>query len=129
MIQPIELYEYAPSPLRPDYKEVAGGRFLKDVLSELRQRLDADVTLAMDRLEYFGLDAVNAMATWPRHTRRIVCFAATGGSEGHYVHVGILYLDFGDSEPKYQHLFLGKTFHGLEHAQRIANACAVHLGA
>lgn len=47
---------------------------------------------------------------WPSQHRWIACFAVTGGSEGHYVHVEAI----GDE--KRELLFLGKTFLGMDNA-------------
>ncbi len=53
----------------------------------------------------------------------ISCFAVTGGSEGHYVHIEII---DGDKRTL---LYLGKTFEGMDHAYKIAQKCAELLGA
>ncbi len=47
---------------------------------------------------------------WPADYNWIACFAVTGGSEGHYVHVESITGDKRDL------LFLGKTFGGMEQA-------------
>ena len=61
---------------------------------------------------------------------RIVCFPVTGGSEGHYVHIGCLVDKGYDRDAvEYQEWFLVKTFRGMDHAAEIARRCAVLLGA
>lgn len=73
---------------------------------------------------------------WPAHTRFVACYAVTGGSEGHYVHVdavlscrvdGQAYRQ-GDPQHSVQ-LFCCKTFRGAAHAQAIAAKFAELLGA
>ncbi len=62
----------------------------------------------------------------------VACFAVTGGSEGHYIHVDAYpsrYTFGGVAEEKPIHLALGKTFKGWEHAWHIARICAEQLGA
>lgn len=55
---------------------------------------------------------------FPQEYNWIACYAVTGGSEGHYVHVDIIKGD------KRQMLYLAKTFRGYDHACEIA----AHLG-
>jgi hypothetical protein len=87
--------------------------------------------------EYFHLDSDiqyapnRADIEWPSRIRWLACYAVTGGSEGHYVHIDALMLE---GEGRDQHLvvrplFLGKTFQGMVHAQAIAAKCAELLGA
>ena len=55
----------------------------------------------------------------------IVCYAVTGGSEGHYIHVDAVSRQPGLGQPgKRYALFLGKSFQGMEFAYRVAKACA-----
>lgn len=72
-------------------------------------------------------DEQGVHARWPDGIRFIACFAVTGGSEGHYVHVDA-YREI-DGRFAVTQLFIGKTFRGMAHAQRIANLCAELLGA
>lgn len=63
---------------------------------------------------------------------RVVCFPVTGGSEGHYVHVGWLYQghdDHVDSDPRFFCLALIKTFRGWDAAVELANRAARAMGA
>lgn len=64
---------------------------------------------------------------WPTRWRWIASYAVTGGSEGHYIHIDIIGAD--GEEGKVRQVFLGKTFRGMAHAQRIAARCAELLGA
>lgn len=57
------------------------------------------------------------------------CYATTGGSEGHLVHIDILVKDPNGGRPILQGLVFIKTFQGMEVAQRMANKAAVLLGA
>ncbi len=66
--------------------------------------------------------------------RCVACFAVTGGSEGHYIHVELLGWDEEQSRRTGQSVgtrvlvFIGKTFQGLAHAQALASRLAVLLG-
>ena len=55
---------------------------------------------------------------FPQEYNWIACYAVTGGSEGHYVHVDVI---TGD---KRELLYLAKTFQGMGQALKIA----AHLG-
>lgn len=48
---------------------------------------------------------------WPIDAWRIACFAVTGGSEGHYIHIDMI-----DKNANVKNLILGKTFMGFDHA-------------
>lgn len=54
---------------------------------------------------------------------RIICYAVTGGNEGHYIHVDVI-RENGASDC----LALGKTFRGWDHAWAMAKRCAELLG-
>lgn len=122
------------------------GRKVVEIADELRQRLDA-VPGSQDETgwvcpfidEYFGLSTVwqhkhsngkpyysggCADVEWPSDYRWLACYAVTGGSEGHYIHI-----DFVRDDGAFEGVFLGKTFRGMAHAQRIAAKCAELLGA
>jgi len=58
---------------------------------------------------------------------RIICYAVTGGSEGHYVHVEIV-RERGEDANRIDCLALGKTFRGWDHAWAMAKRCAELLG-
>ena len=54
----------------------------------------------------------------------IACYAVTGGSEGHYIHVDLVQGYDCDYKGTSLHLVTGKTFLGLGHAMKIASRCA-----
>ncbi|MFH1921776.1 MAG: hypothetical protein ABIP48_18075 [Planctomycetota bacterium] len=58
---------------------------------------------------------------------RIICYAVTGGNEGHYVHVEIV-REKGLPGEQIDTLALGKTFRGWDHAWTMAKRCAELLG-
>ena len=93
-----------------------------DVYRKLRDVLQAEDLID----EYFSLAIETDATFWKllESHRWIACFAVTGGSEGHYVHVDLV--DGFDREwaGKALHLITGKTFLGLAHALKIANRCA-----
>lgn len=61
--------------------------------------------------------------------RKVVAYAETGGSEGHYVHVDLYCDDENDhGSQKVVPLMLIKTFKGMDAARRIANRLADSLG-
>lgn len=62
---------------------------------------------------------------------RVIVWATTGGSEGHYVHIGCIKQRDGDryvNPPTYHDLYLFKTFRGMEHAQKMAARFTELLG-
>jgi len=68
---------------------------------------------------------ITAESDWPEQGAKwIACYAVTGSNEGHYIHVDCVYND-----QTRDMIFLGKTFQGMDHAQRIACICAEELGA
>ena len=76
--------------------------------------------------EYFsGPSGPREDFTIPHDYRRVVCFPVTGGSEGHYWHVGILCPHPDGRVPLlYREIALGKTFAGWERCCELANRCA-----
>lgn len=95
---------------------------VSDVCQKLRDVLQAEALID----EYFSPSGMTDQPFWKlveRH-RWIACYAVTGGSEGHYVHVDLVYGYDGDWTGKVLHLITGKTFLGLAHALKIANRCA-----
>jgi len=98
-------------------------------VKQIWRRLDR--VLRRERLSDEGI----SMAEWRVNTtvpfwalipnpRWIACYAVTGGSEGHYVHVDLI-----GSEEARKLVFLCKTFEGMDHAYKIAQRCAELLGA
>lgn len=107
------------------------GRYIRDIHKELVERLgdmvDEYFHIASSRYEQPvspQSSVLTAVATWPDRYRWIACYAVTGGSEGHYIHVDIVYDD-----KRRDLVFLGKTFQGMGHAQKMAAKCAEELGA
>jgi hypothetical protein len=93
-----------------------------DVCRQLRAVLDEDDLID----EYFSLsiETDQTFVSLVQDYRWIACYAVTGGSEGHYIHVDLIDGYDGDYNGKAQHLITGKTFLGLDHALKIANRCA-----
>ena len=93
-----------------------------DVCRKLRAVLDEDNLLD----EYFSVSgmAERSFRYLVEGYRWIACYAVTGGSEGHYIHVDLIGGYDHDWSGKALHLITGKTFLGLTHAQKIANRCA-----
>jgi hypothetical protein len=95
------------------------GRKLGDIYKDLRTALGGMVD------GYFHLATPSLTEErWPRLVKWIACYVVTGASEGHYIHVDLIYHDNSR-----QLVFLGKTFLGAQHAQAIAAKCAEELGA
>jgi hypothetical protein len=98
-----------------------------DVCTKLRAVLQAEDLID----EYFSLSIVTDETFWSLNERYrwIACYAVTGGSEGHYIHVDLISGYGEDWTGKALHLITGKTFLGLAHALKIANRCAELLRA
>jgi hypothetical protein len=80
----------------------------------------------LDELDYFSFslkyerDINQDMSTQiPRRINWVACFAVEGGSEGHYIHVELIYSDEKGNQRR-ELAFLGKTFMGLDHALKVA---------
>jgi len=123
----LEIYRNLLSPEgKPTgYLRRVGTRSLSDILEDLIKKLREDYK----ELDYFGFSSAierkdREQVTWPEKWRWIACYAVTGGSEGHYIHVEVVLSD--DTRIL---VFIGKTFQGMAHAFRIANKCAMFLGA
>lgn len=114
---------YEPIPEKPGYVRSTGRKTIGEVYEELCARLKAQ-RLYPD--EYFSLEKYDIKKEAPFPNGRLCCFAVTGGSEGHYIHLEII--DY-DDDSKRKHLVLGKTFNGMDFAYEVAKACAKHLGA
>jgi hypothetical protein len=102
-----------------------GFRLVKDVAADLAVVLDKMID------EYISC-AVHGDACATERVREyrwIACYAVTGGSEGHYVHVDLV----GDIDDRgvrpVQPVAVVKTFQGMAHAYAIAARCAEVLGA
>ena len=93
-----------------------------DVCGKLRAVFDEEHLID----EYFSVSGPPDQPFWKllEGYRWIACYAVTGGSEGHYIHVDLIHGYGHDWTGKALHLITGKTFLGLAHAQKIANRCA-----
>lgn len=60
--------------------------------------------------------------------RWVACYAVTGDSEGHYIHVDLVQ-GGGCAKPERMTLWTGKTFMGMQSAQELAGFLAILLGA
>jgi len=113
----VEVDEWIPSPEKDGTLTRKRWRTLKDVAMDLNAGLKT-VGIDMDDHGMYPWSINGADTdTIPPH-KWIACFAVTGGSEGHYIHVEAL---LGEHRMP---LFLGKTFQGMDHALAIASACA-----
>ncbi len=93
-----------------------------DVCRRLRTVLDEDDLID----EYFDLSNPIDQTFFRllEDYRWIACYAVTGGSEGHYIHIDLVHGYDRDYSGKALHLITGKTFLGLDHALKVANRCA-----
>lgn len=80
-------------------------------------KAEVSKTVDLEQFDYFQISCSEDRegGSWPLNAR-IACFAVTGGSEGHYVHVDALSSDGN------RNLILGKTFLGFDHALELAGA-------
>lgn len=124
--EPIEIDVWEPNPEKPGYLRFVRKKTVQEVYDELKARLEAE-KLVPD--EYFNIsseyrysDEKPKETPMPTDYWRIISFAVKGGSEGYYIHVGLIL-----GGKKYQDLFLGKTLQegedGLNYATQIANVC------
>lgn len=104
------------------------GKTFTQLMQEVRERLgdmvDEYFSIQRHGGSYMDEPAGNLRFRW------VSCYAVTGGSEGHYVHVDLVTDGYGaKGEAECRHLASVKTFQGMEHAQKIAARCAQLLGA
>jgi hypothetical protein len=138
---PIQLEHWSPDPEKPGYLKFAGTPTYREVFDRLRAALDAEELIdeyfePATWLEKDSEDLRNAAFEQPMPRVRFVqCYAVTGGSEGHYVHVDFLTEPIGADGfvagrgRKRVSFALGKTFLGWDHAWTIAKRVAELLGA
>lgn len=93
-----------------------------DVCRKLRTIIQADDLI--DEYLSVSIDTDQPFRKLAENYRWIACYAVTGGSEGHYIHIDLIHGYDQDWSGKALHLITGKTFLGLNHAQKIANRCA-----
>jgi hypothetical protein len=139
-IEPIDIEVWVPNPDKPGYLQLGRTKTIYEVEAELKARLKADGY--WEYLDYFDICAAlnekeTKAQTWPKH-RWIACYVVTGGSEGYYVHVDIVYggqdviIDqYGKNKDVWcrRLIFLGKLLSDHNMAWEIAKACGNHLGA
>ena len=63
---------------------------------------------------------------WPDTWSWIACFAVTGGSEAHWIHVEVIR---PNGKEKRELVYLAKCFHGMKAALAVSNALTDMLGA
>jgi len=91
-----------------------GGRALREIKHHLEQHIEGEgLSLGEGLSDLSGM--LDTSDHWPANVRHIMVYAVPGGNEGHYVHVDVR---VGDNVIP---LFLLKTFHGMDHALRVAN--------
>lgn len=131
-IKPIEIHQYETDAENPGYVRYSGNRPVGEVFTELKERLKAENLLPDEYFDLVYPDVVKPKLEleFPRY-RWIACYAVTGDSEGHYIHVDAVVPRTDLDSPIYQivMVFLGKTFQDLDFALVVAAACARHLGA
>lgn len=124
---PVALNRYVPVGRPEADRWVIVPRGVLDVFQDLQSYLRGR---RLEPEEYFcpagGPDGDADYRSNPPFPQRaqVACFAVTGASEGHYIHIGAI-LRGG----QLQSLYLGKTFQGWDFAWRVARACAEALGA
>ena len=85
---------------------------------------------ALDYLTPAGLDWRDDPPL-PEHYQWVACYAVTGNSEGHYIHVDVVLNGYTMPQERttVQHIALGKTFCGWDVACLVAAACSKLLDA
>ena len=120
---PIMLCHEEPIPDKPGYvREIP--RKTAEILRELNERLEAEGNKPDEYGFSLSVSREIEAQYWPLRFAWVACYAVTGGSEGHYIHIDVI-----TREDKRILMSLGKTFEGMERALQIANACTMHLGA
>ena len=104
---------------------------IRDIYRELRTALEAEKLVdEAEENAYFSVSPLVPEGAFdspfPTGYVFVACYAVTGTTDGHYVHVDLLYPGpASDTHPLRSHtMFVGKTFKGMEHARRMANKCA-----
>ena len=115
--QPIDLVVWNETQTR-----IIDGRPLKDICQELNQVLEAE-GIEGERFSRWW-DSGHPDEKWPKTWHWIACYAVTGDSEGHFVHVDVI-----AHKSTRKMVLLCKTLDGMKHAYEIAKRCAELLGA
>lgn len=124
----IEVEHYKPSTDKPGYLTFDR----RATIGEVRAACDDVLRQAdlYDQMESFGsFPALDEGQAWPA-ARWVAVFPVRGGSEGYYVHVEALAINDSNGRQTNQRqlILMGKTFEGIDTANKIANAltCAFH---
>ena len=117
-IPPIEIGVYMAVEGKK-YMHYSHNRSIGEIFQELKKRLEKDRFLPE---EYFNIAPWQSAEKEFPQWRWIACYAVTGCSEGHYIHVDVI-----ASGGERNLLFLGKTFQGKSFATKVALACTMHL--
>lgn len=131
-----------PVPDKPGYIRQAAGRTLGEIHHDVTESLGEMVDEYFSGPRDWRSEELGPSDQWPENVRWVACYAVTGGSEGWYIHIDLIReLDlppetdaFGAAKrPRSvktaSTIMLGKTFQGMEHAQKIAAKVAQLLGA
>jgi len=96
----IQLETWAPDPERPGYLKFESTPSYRDVFRQLAAALESEelideyfspaIELETGDRDHPHTDGGRLDAHLPRHIRWVACWAVTGGSEGHYIHVEFL---------------------------------------
>ena len=100
---------------------------VEEVRKELIIRLNAESEGYEYPDDFLKLDDVfDRWDQFPNRLKHIACYVVTGKreNEGHYIRIEVV-----TKEDDHVLLYCGSTIWGFEHACRVANACARHLGA
>lgn len=137
----LEIYKPKPGDIESGLIVFSRYRRIGEVFEDLAEALRKNdmIDEYMSGCEAWSATGGLTMASpWPADVRWICAYPVTGGSEGHYVHIGVI-LDGEERKAeggqwiygprKEIALFLVKTFQGWSHACAIANAAARLLGA
>lgn len=121
----VEILKYEPGE-KPGYQKVCGIKTRGEIAREVVASLSADPGWKerLEHLDYLnGSSYLDREGSLPTQFWGIVVFPVVGGSEGHYIHAGVL-----DREWKYHEIMLGKTFDGMEEAEFVASGIRKVLG-
>jgi len=106
-------------------------RNLRDVYHDVSVELQQAGLLG--DMDYFSMSSSlhcdDPVRLFPLRWKWIACYAVTGGSEGHYVHVDVTHRGADLESEKTETIFIGKTFSGMDNALEIAGALSKIMGA